>query len=264
MSVGFPPVGRCIYCGMTEPPLYREHIVPFGLEGTGALPEASCGACAKITGGLEGLVLGRMLGPFRHAANFRSRKNKRRPKDLPLKVYHGDDEEEIPLSREDYPIALNLPVFPIARLLRGLPPDQTGETVDGGWWHWIDTERVQKLNEKHGIDTMHVGSMEPLSYARFMAKIAHCCTVAELGVDGFTPVTVDLILGRSDAMNYWVGCGGFENPPNPDDVLHASIRRDHIASGMVVQIIQLFATIDAPAYHVVTGFKPGGHLTQTH
>ncbi len=33
MAVTFKPVGKCIYCGTKQPPLTREHVVPYGLGG---------------------------------------------------------------------------------------------------------------------------------------------------------------------------------------------------------------------------------------
>jgi 5-methylcytosine-specific restriction endonuclease McrA len=50
------PVSACIYCGATEPDtkLTDEHIVPLSLGGTLILPKASCLACARQTGKLEG------------------------------------------------------------------------------------------------------------------------------------------------------------------------------------------------------------------
>lgn len=264
MAVGFSPVGKCIYCGSTKPPLHKEHIVPFALEGTGTLPQASCTACEKATCDLEGYVLGHLLGPFRHAANFRSRKRGRKPEERELTFWENPDSDEtrsVPLDRSEYPIALHLPVFPLARILRGLEPDNHGETIDGGFWSWVDKERVAKLLSERGIGTFSTGKADPYAWARLMAKIAHCCTVAEVGIEGFTPLTVDLIIGEKQPMNYWVGCGGFENPPNPDNVLHTSGRIDH-PSGMIIQVIQLFAWIDAPAYHVVCGLRPGGEIAK--
>ena len=34
----YQPVGRCIYCGSTEPPLGKEHIIPYGLGGPFIFP----------------------------------------------------------------------------------------------------------------------------------------------------------------------------------------------------------------------------------
>lgn len=223
-------IGKCIYCGTTEQPLYREHIIPFGLEADATLLEASCPKCARATGSLEGYIQGNLLGPFRRAANFRSRKKKKKPSVLPLTVFESEDDQEgapVNLPPHEYPMALNLPVFPPARVLRGIGPDNYGETIDGGgFWHWIDNERVAKLAAR-GITTFSTGRADPYAFARFMAKIAHAETVAQFGVDNFTPLTIDLIMGREGAMNYWVGCGGFDYPPNPQQMLHAGGRIDH-------------------------------------
>ena len=52
-DVFYPAVGRCIYCGATEPPLGArrftdEHIIPLALGGNLILQEASCTDCAAI------------------------------------------------------------------------------------------------------------------------------------------------------------------------------------------------------------------------
>jgi HNH endonuclease len=44
----YPPVGRCVCCGDTTPPLGREHIIPFAFAGKLILPEASCKRCERI------------------------------------------------------------------------------------------------------------------------------------------------------------------------------------------------------------------------
>jgi hypothetical protein len=47
----FPPVGRCVYCGVYSDKLEMEHVLPFGIAGNAMLlPKSSCRTCASITG----------------------------------------------------------------------------------------------------------------------------------------------------------------------------------------------------------------------
>jgi hypothetical protein len=46
----YAPVGRCIYCPDDgSAGLGDEHIIPYSLNGTQILPQASCRKCEKIT-----------------------------------------------------------------------------------------------------------------------------------------------------------------------------------------------------------------------
>ncbi|MFQ5853427.1 MAG: hypothetical protein ACE5JU_22945 [Candidatus Binatia bacterium] len=71
-KVVYPPVGRCIYCPATDD-LRREHIIPFGLDGTAVLPAASCSTCARITGAFEAQVLRGPMRAVRILRRLRSR-----------------------------------------------------------------------------------------------------------------------------------------------------------------------------------------------
>jgi hypothetical protein len=49
----YGPVGRCIYCYDGTSILGNEHIIPFSLNGTHILPQASCLKCAEVTSQVE-------------------------------------------------------------------------------------------------------------------------------------------------------------------------------------------------------------------
>lgn len=264
MSVGLPPVGKCIYCGSTEEPLKKEHIIPYGLHGIKILPRASCKACQDITGSLEGYCQGTMLGPLRNALGFRSRKEKRKRQPQTVSVKFNDGSRgALTLPAHETPGAMALPVFPIARALRGLPPDHLGDTTDGGgFWHYMQEDRLSLVSEKYGVQEIAVeGTADPLRFARMLAKIAHVAAVADFGVDGFVHLTPSMILGENGMMNYLVGCGGFIEEL-PTDRLHAGHTLIHDESGMIVSLVRLFASLGAPTYHVVVGLKPGGRIAK--
>lgn len=76
--------GKCIYCGRDDTELTDEHIVPFGLGGKLVLEQASCKACAKVTGKVEGARLRAMFAPLRSRAGLPSRRPKDRAREEPL------------------------------------------------------------------------------------------------------------------------------------------------------------------------------------
>jgi len=116
-KVSYKPVGHCIYCGAIEN-LQREHIIPFGLSGTGVLPKSSCRNCAKITRGVEEDVL---RGPMWSVRVFRQLKSRRKHREAPkteqLTVIKNGKEQVIELPLEEYPILLHFPVFPMPAYL---------------------------------------------------------------------------------------------------------------------------------------------------
>lgn len=65
-------IGKCIYCGRTDGPLSREHIIPKGLNGEWTLIEASCEYCREITSRFERDFLKKAFGPARIALGMRS------------------------------------------------------------------------------------------------------------------------------------------------------------------------------------------------
>jgi len=257
------PIGKCIYCGSTQEPLGREHAIPFGLNGTIVLPKASCARCATITSELERYCLRRLLGNFRVSLNFRTRRKRQRPGTLPLTVQFPDGREEtLQVSADEYPWALHLPVFPPARALRGLTPDATGDTTEGGGIvHFYDETKVLGFMRDHGLESMNAGSLDPQRFARFIAKIAHSAAVSEFGVDSFAPLATGMILGESDVMNYLVGCGWPEDPP-ASEALHTVRFKTHEETGMIIVFVRLFVRLGTPEYHVLVGVKPGGHVAK--
>ena len=92
-------------------------------------------------------------------------------------------------------------------------------------------------------------------FARLLAKIAYGYVVAEWGIAGFSPLGLDIILGRSDDYFYTVG-GSW-------DIAEPISGGDHITdivlqvlSPKVLQIrvnIRLFSKVRMPSYTVVVG-----------
>lgn len=86
----YPSPGMCIYCGAKDN-LSDEHIIPFALGGNLILQKSSCPDCAKITSDFELTCLRTMYGPLRLLYNLPTRRPKKRPKKLLLKVKYNSD-----------------------------------------------------------------------------------------------------------------------------------------------------------------------------
>lgn len=225
------------------------------------LPDASCLQCADVTGGIEQVLLRTMWGPFRTLAGFPTRRPKERPKTLPIDVEFYDGREgQIWVPAEDYPAMLNLPILPPARALRGLP-DNGAVPVDALNWTWADRDALIRVAKAHGAKTVHSTPVDTYRLVRVLAKIAHCKAVADFGVNGFVPLALDLVFGRSQCLNFLVGCRNAQQPPSDED-LHNVGLFTHNEHGIILVEVRLFASLGAPRYHVVVGLKHGGKLAR--
>ena len=149
--------------------------------------------------------------------------------------------------------------MPPARPLRGLP-DNGREAVNAVNWTWIDNDGWESLS-RQGIRTFDSAPVDPYKRVQMLAKIAHCEAVIAHGVDGFQPLVLDLIFGRNECMNLYVGCGNTPQSP-PDSNLHNVRSFTHNEPGMILVEIRLFASLGAPRYHVVAGLKHGGTVAR--
>ena len=112
-------IGKCIYCGTTDPPLHREHMIAAGLNGPWVLQEASCVRHEKITSAFEGHVLGSVLRSTRAGLGMRMRQ---RPTTLPLLIDRGSGELiPIELPVKDYPAVAMFLEYPPPAYLDGRP-----------------------------------------------------------------------------------------------------------------------------------------------
>src|SRR5712691_9770510 len=106
------PVGKCIYCGATSysaddtRPLSDEHIIPYALGGDRVLPQASCKACATITGTTEQIALRGILRGPRREIGLKSRKG--HPDVLPMYGHRKGAVYRLDIAAEDYPLFLLL------------------------------------------------------------------------------------------------------------------------------------------------------------
>lgn len=260
MPIRYAPVGKCIYCGATAKPLTTEHIIPESLNGQNELPKASCTDCAKIINGYE-LTVGRTIfGDFRIKYGLRSKRSRKlRPETIDIEFAQTLDANS-PITtktipRKEFPSPIMFYKFQKATLLRGLP-------FGTGIFEWVpiiisDQTKMKAFHDKHG-HSRHKFRTSPYELARMLAKIGHGFAVAELGIDGFSPLkeNLDVILNKTDDVGYTVGGSMDIAPPILD--------RDHFVRKsfarvlgqrliLVIYEIRLFCGADFPTFHVVVG-----------
>jgi hypothetical protein len=121
--VVFSPVHRCIYCPNDgSDGLGDEHIIPFALNGTQILPQASCHECERITSYLDGFTARSVFWHVRTSAGMQSRSGL--PDEFPVILKFEDGrEEKVMVPSVIAPLTLVLPKFRMPTLLSGAKPD---------------------------------------------------------------------------------------------------------------------------------------------
>ena len=249
----YAPFGRCIYCGRIED-LTNDHILPFGLSGTATLPAASCRTCAAITGSIEQKVLRGPMWAVRVYRALRSRTNHRdAPPRYPLTIVKGEEEVQIEVPIQDFPILLHFPVFSPPAVLT--PEGYThGIRMTG-----IDTisfgPKPEEAAKKLGATTIKLSqTSEPAAFARMIAKIGYAWAVAEgkLGALKGQPFVVPAILGKTDDIGRWVGTLT-DAPEKHEGLLHYFALHEDREKNLLIAEVHLFSDSETPRYGVVLG-----------
>lgn len=242
-------VGKCIYCGTTEPPLHREHMIAEGLNGPWVLQEASCVPHEKITSAFEGHVLGPVLRPARAGLGMRMGE---RPTTLPLLIDRGDGEfSPVELPVEDYPAVAMFLEFPPPAYLDGRPY-VSGTSVCGQRTVHFAGPPPEEVGRRLGAKKMQwtttfVGDAFP----RLIAKIAYTFVVADVGLSGIEAAYVlPAILGEADDIGRWFGCDEMEYITD-SQYLHGVTMQ--VINREVIVRVRLFANSHTPEYIVVVG-----------
>ena len=212
-DVRFPPVGKCIYCGTTIPPLDEEHVIPLSFGGHRILPKASCRDCGAVTGADEGHCAGRMFGALKLHHKIRGRKRKTKTKHVI--VLDGNHPQGAPAKAVAGDEAPGIVVFPILappRILLGLPASDRIDLLGFHWWTTTEDarERQQRLVEKGFVNALAFSSFELIRFLRVLAKIAHGYDVANVGLKGSDDTLTPYILRNNLNISYVVG----GTPPN--------------------------------------------------
>jgi hypothetical protein len=258
----YPVVNRCIYCGSSKA-WSKEHIIPEGLGGMWVLPQSSCQICASKTSLFERTCQRTMLGPLRMYYDLPSKRKKERPKKLPLKVKLTPDADWtfIDVDREIYPFLIVFPSLP-------LPDELSGQTTVGELGAAAKTFWIRGASFRDGLlrhletlaAELHVAAIMPTAEGRvpeffqMIAKIAHAFSVAELGIDSFSPFLTHIICD-GDTSNSLQWIGGYQHTEPPGAALHElSFYADAATCPEVVAVrVRLLAPLETPTYLVAVG-----------
>ncbi len=252
-QIQYPAANRCIYCGGGQD-LAREHIIPYGLNGTSVIPAASCSECAKKTSAIERKVLRGPMRAVRVLHGFQSRsKHQGAARTQAIRVVHDGVEDRIELPLDEAPVILFFPQF-------APPSSVTGKHVSG-----IDLIGVAAVcfgptpeDVGRGLKANAIGleseNYEPTAFARMIAKIGFATAYAEgalIRVREPCPV-IPAIMRETNDIGRWVGTmtGSYRKYPG---LLHrVALHEDH-ERGLLVAEVQLFASSGTPCYGVILG-----------
>jgi len=258
-EIQYPAATRCIYCGGGQN-LAREHIIPYGLNGTSVIPAASCSKCAKKTSAIERKVLRGPMRAVRVLHGFQSRsKHQGAARTQAVRVVRNGVEDRIELPLGEAPVILFFPQF-------APPSSATGKHVSG-----IDLIGVAAVcfgpapeDVGRGLKADAIGleseEYEPAAFARMIAKIGFATAYAEGALIRVREPrsVVPAIMGETNDIGRWVGTmtGPYRKYPG---LLHrVALHEDH-DRGLLVAEVQLFASSGAPSYGAVLGMLRTKH-----
>ena len=248
-------IGRCIYCLSTQN-LSDEHAIPYSLGGDILLEDGSCDDCARVTSYLDGYLANQVFRDLRTHAAVQSRSGL--PKELPATLIHGEKLTNAVLPIPQHPLMVTLPNLGKPGIFRGEGPKHFYGTHTH-FWSW---GRFPKDTTADGV---HVDRYDNVpTFARAVAKIAHCSAVIMFGLGEFRPLWIpDVILGRYPYPLYLVGSTEPEPPcaEGPGHEVHYGTATSSRQT-MATVSVRLFANIitpdgiGMPTYHVIAGL-PG-------
>jgi len=161
----------------------------------------------------------------------------------------GRRTESVPFK--EYPFMLVMPRLREPGIFVGAP-------IRGLFWGYEIVNRLQldestdRYIEKHGPGLSISQNFNVVAFIQMLAKIAHSMAAAEIGLDKFTPLLPDLILGTNlELAGYLVG----QSVHIPTMPLRGAKHEFHFRmhNDRLVASIRLFSRLGGKAYCVVTG-----------
>jgi hypothetical protein len=258
----YPPVGRCIYCGVYSSKLTKEHIIAHGLAGDSLLlPKSSCRNCADKTRDAETACLRHLWWPFRTRIGAPS-SGKQPPKNFIVRqmkvtkigkdgmVEGYDKTAQAVVGPMDYPLVFLTYKFEIPGLVIGRDPNSGTKTEIMAR---ISEEEFRKFapGDKDGF---RIAPMDLDAYCRMLSKIAHAYATAELGYGSFRPVLCEFIRGGIlERAWHWIG-SDTATPPAEEHLHDIQWSTPTINGTNYVMIsLRLFSFMGSPRYHIIVG-----------
>jgi len=179
--------------------------MPYSLGGHAELKEASCQSCEQITSYVDGYLSRHIFGEFRAHVGAPSRR--KRPSTLSANVSIGDQETTREFLAPDQPFALMLPIWDLPGIMRGDQPRPDFPSCEVRAYNFMPPNFRETL--RLAPDPMvHIpsGTINNITFARAIAKIAYCHAVAKYGLNGFRHLALpDIILGKYSCVPYFRG-----------------------------------------------------------
>ena len=259
----YPSPDKCIYCGKNEN-LSDEHIIPYALGGNLVLEKSSCSECAAITSAFERTCLRTMYGPLRLLYDLPTRRPKKRPKQLPLKVKFSPEETEhqiVLVDQNKYPFIITFPYFDTPGIVNGNQIHQSGGPKSKRFWirgaspYYSFHGLMEKLlSELRAHEIFPESKAEVPAFCKLIAKIAHSFAVAEIGLSGFEPILEPIIITDqlSNCMHY-IGSAGNDEPPQ--NILHDLKILEFKNINAILVKIRLLCKLGTPTYIVAVGTR---------
>jgi hypothetical protein len=266
--VNMPLQGRCIYCGKKPPQalLTREHIIPDGIGGNLVLPDGSCRECADSFKSFESSVINTSFGMARASLGVRAKK-RRGKKRQPKTHYTTYDYEGRRGTEALHPITPQMPSIIVtasnnsrARILTGDTSPAPDIAVH------IASLKHQEIPDQRTI----AASIHPGEVSRFVAKIAHCYSVAAFGVGEFRPYLLEFIQSAGSKIAYTNAhlIGSAPRTPNANILHEISVTvvertcsqlplMPASTKQLAVVTVKLFCPYGIPDYEIVAGEIPG-------
>jgi hypothetical protein len=265
-AVEYPPMGRCIYCGVTRysderETLAIEHIIPEALNGEMIIPEASCGFCEGRINYYEQFCMKATFGPLRYLAGFKTKRPNERPQTLPIKLLINDEWVTRDIPAEHAPVMMFMPLFDQPDIFSGRAPEDRNIYTKQFWHCPLMSPETNQFLRRAGATKgrSYEAKLDGIRFALLLAKIAHGFAMAERGsLDGFRPVLSDLVLRRPAPwpLAYFVG-GITELEPATSTSHELGLYVAEAPSGTVTMVrVRLFSDLGAPTYYVVAGVDP--------
>jgi hypothetical protein len=239
----------------------------------GPTPVAAAGTdCQKIIQKYEQEVLKKQLGVFRTQVDAPSRNKKERPTDIAMQFIEVNEQGLVvrdlgtrSVAVRDAPLMISLWSSPVPRLLN---PNDSGWQSLGKPWTYFDQQAmtciVKQVADSTGAKHVaaKIGEVNRVHYLRLLAKTAHAYAAAEMGLDAFDQLLVDVILCRRDDVETFVGDLPHESPFEADGshTLQIAIGEalDGPVAGYLVARIVLYPLLGSPEHVVILGRPRGG------
>jgi hypothetical protein len=257
----YPEVGKCIYACDVANPKSEEHIIPYSFGGDLKLPNACCQKHRDITSSFENECLNGMFSVARTHLEIHGRR-KLRPRELPVWIADKDDKhvDTFKIPKELHPSAVIVPTMPFPEFLLGLVASENAPLPAIGFQAIPVTPNFNARVSNVGgrIKLIKGTGFDTYAFYRLLAKIGHAFTVAEIGLDNFTPTLMNVINDEKmpNYANHFIGSGltleprseflheiGFEPPISRDGETYFVVR------------IRLFAHLGTVHHYAVTGLK---------